>query len=1052
MNKNILSIILMLLCVLAAPFAANSADESVLFTANVSPDALIVLDLSGSMAWNPAGGTNIWANSSCTGTFYSSSGSGHTYNCSRLAIAKRAICKMLDDNNDGCLDSNNDGIIDTANITTADESSLKVRIGYMRFYNCANSSSEEGDNGKSVTYSYSSGCNTVIRAINTNNKEIGEGGYGPNYSDIWSSVSGENANGGTPDATALVEAKMYLDAHKATDNASSCRNKFVILITDGADTYACDGNGSENQSDQYKRRRATVDRAKALADAGYKVFVVGFGADMPDFLKHTLNWAAYYGNTDNPNIANTGDTSFYTPYSACSTTPQTNCFKYNCSSGTGITCPTPTLTLCTAGTNNCYCPADSNDPGGYPTLSGGTLSYTGALNGYAYIASSADELVNALKNAISIIASSYSFSTSSMSTARISSENNSYEASFIPGTDPFWKGFLKKYNINSDGSVGSAVWDAGTVLAAKAYSTRNIQTYKGSLTAFTTANISPQDVGKASGDTAGRDLVVNFIQGNPAYNVENWKLGDIWHSNPLVITSPSPYFVDQVDGNNAFDDFRSSHQRTSGSGRVVVTGANDGQFHAFHTSNGDEYFSFIPPNLLAKLQLIAHSSHPTSLTHKFFVDGPITAADVWLGSGTGSSKSSSDWKTLVVFGLGRGVTNCDSSGNGCLWSASSNCTPTSSTAPYGYSLTYTSGYTYCGYYALDLTTTTSPSWKWKLNPTSNQAYFGEPWSQMAIGRVKIAGNEKWVGFIGGGGFTHSSCGGGTPSPPTTTFGKAFFVVDLSNGSILWSYTKATNSDMDYSIPAPPAIVDKDNDGFIDAAYVGDMGGNMWAFDFCGAAASASCGTGNWTGRKLLAQPTGTIRPIYSGAAVSKDTAGNFWVYWGTGDKQCPADSNAQEKFIAVKDAGGSYAFSSLKNITSGTYNPTTDSQQGWYMNFSGSGEKMLSEPTVFGGAVYFTTFTPSSGGSDPCSPGGTSSIYGLDYTKGSGKLSGDVRSQSAGAGIASSPIVSIKPDGSGADLFVNVSGADPHITKLNLSPSMPSNRSNILYWKDRRSN
>ncbi|MBE0558165.1 MAG: hypothetical protein IH628_13110, partial [Proteobacteria bacterium] len=31
------------------------ADETALFTTTTAPDALIVLDLSGSMAWNPAG-------------------------------------------------------------------------------------------------------------------------------------------------------------------------------------------------------------------------------------------------------------------------------------------------------------------------------------------------------------------------------------------------------------------------------------------------------------------------------------------------------------------------------------------------------------------------------------------------------------------------------------------------------------------------------------------------------------------------------------------------------------------------------------------------------------------------------------------------------------------------------------------------------------------------------------------------------------------------------------------------------------------------------------
>ena len=34
------------------------------------------------------------------------------------------------------------------------------------------------------------------------------------------------------------------------------------------------------------------------------------------------------------------------------------------------------------------------------------------------------------------------------------------------------------------------------------------------------------------------------------------------------------------------------------------------------------------------------------------------------------------------------------------------------------------------------------------------------------------------------------------------------------------------------IPGFPAIVDRDNDGFIDTAYVGDLAGNLWKFTFC----------------------------------------------------------------------------------------------------------------------------------------------------------------------------------------------------------------------------
>ncbi len=74
--------------------------------------------------------------------------------------------------------------------------------------------------------------------------------------------------------------KTYLDAHKAADPAKDCRLKFAIIISDGGDTQSCD-YGDGTAPTQYKQRRLSVLRAKALKDAGYKVFVVGFGSSMP---------------------------------------------------------------------------------------------------------------------------------------------------------------------------------------------------------------------------------------------------------------------------------------------------------------------------------------------------------------------------------------------------------------------------------------------------------------------------------------------------------------------------------------------------------------------------------------------------------------------------------------------------------------------------------------------------------------------------------------------------------------------------------------------------
>ncbi|MDH4266710.1 MAG: PilC/PilY family type IV pilus protein [Deltaproteobacteria bacterium] len=1019
-------------------------DESVLFT-TVAPDTLVVLDLSGSMLWTPAGermyingsssicdssngpfyadntsphttACDIYAygtvpkygDTACTGNdgFYRTSGTGHTTDCSRVTIAKRSIFDILDDN-------------DSNDITSTDEQTLNIRFGYMRFYNC---SSDD------TAGSYSSGCNSLIWGIASKYSRI----YCNNNtscsasSSSSGSVSGESASGGTPLASALNEAKLYLDYHKSHDSAASCRQKFVILVTDGADTFACSGDGSEGQSTQYKRRRETVAKAKALADAGYKVFVVGFGTTMPHYSQNTLNWAAYYGGTDNPLVANSGMTSAYNPSSV------TSCQNDYLSS----TPPSHNM-----GDGDHYY-ADSNDPGEIP------------LSGYAFLATSASSLTTALKQAIAMIReASYSFSLASVSSQRTQDENHLYEASFQPlNNEPFWLGHLKKYAINSDGSVGSEVWDAGSVLQATTPSSRTIKTYKsGSLISFEAGNISASDLGLGvSATTMEIDAIVGYFRGESSYNPEFWKLGDIFHSNPVTIGTPSPFFEDIRDDINAFATYRTNHQRTSALGnRIIVAGGNDGQFHVFLTSTGDENWSFIPPNLLPKLKNIAHSVHPTGLTHQYFVDGPITAADVWWYTGAdGTSKSDSEWRTLLIFGEGRG-------GGSRLWSSSSSCDS-------GFNATYTSTYSnYCGYYAFDFTNTLNPVYQWRINVTSALApYMGDPWSKFAIGRVKINGNEKWVGFVGAG-YNASDCAGGGGCDSR---GKGFYVVDLSDGSVLWSYTRSTDSSMNYSLPASPAIVDTDNDGFIDTAYIANLGGSLWRFKFCTSGQDSTCDTSNWSGGYLFQSSTGVIRPIFSTPSVSKDQNGNLWVHWGTGDKTDPAAANAQENFYAVKDNDRTttYNINDLDNITSSTYTDAPN-KHGWYITLAGMGEKVLGDATVFGGVVYFTSYVPPAGG-DPCSQAGEAKLFGVNFTTGAGVLtttgsSGGgsttpVRSISIGTGIATTPIISFKPLGAlPPDLYVTVSGgagSSASTTRVNFDPPTLSNRTNLLYWKDRR--
>jgi hypothetical protein len=205
--------------------------------------------------------------------------------------------------------------------------------------------------------------------------------------------------------------------------------------------------------------------------------------------------------------------------------------------------------------------------------------------------------------------------------------------------------------------------------------------------------------------------------------------------------------------------------------------------------------------------------------------------------------------------------------------------------------------------------------------------------------------------------------------------------------------------------------------------------------------------------------------------VTKDYNGNLWVDWGTGDKTDPTASNAQAYFYSLKDNDRSttYTKSDLQNITSGTY-PASATKPGWYINLAGQGEKILSEPTVFGGIIYFSSYTPPAGG-NPCDQAGTAKLYGLNYVTGAGILppldaSGNpvagtpTRSRDIGLGIPSAAVLSLKPIGtyspgnsSPADLYMTISGGSGTAAttqKINFDPPTLANRTNLLHWKDRR--
>ena len=807
---------------------------------------------------------------------------------------------------------------------------------------------------------------------------------GSTYSDIWSKITDPietNPVGGTPLAASLAEAKTYfLRDVNPVDTAIACRQKFIILITDGADTFGCSGNGEDpNCGDEssnpgmYRRRMQTVQRAKELAEAGIKVFVVGFGGGMPECLKRTLNWAAFYGQTDNPMDPNSGDIKAYniTTYGDPCTTTNTNA-----------------------------------DPAIYP------------LSGYAFLAEDASALTKAIKAIVQFIKEkSYSFTTPSVPSVRMIEKDILYISSFTPSENSFWPGSLKAYQLNADGTLPvdvkgfplqAPIW----VASIPGSGSRVIKTYVGGgLKDFTSANLAPADLAVA--DNGQRDALVSYIRNLP--------LGDIFHSNSVIVGPPTQFFEDVgFSGTGGF--YENNKDRT----KVIIVGANDGMLHAFDGTTGVEQWAFIPNSLLKSLETMQTS-------HTFYVDSTPKVADVWFDDNGDNKKTADEWRTGLVCGLRKG------------------------------------GKTY---FALDITDTLNPKYLWEFphpgdpkitdyNDFLNNI-LGQSWSEPVIGKVKIekAGNlvERWVAFIGGG-FDPSE-----KVDKDATIGKAFFVIDIKTGEIIWQFSydnkDAVKMWMTHALPASPTTVDTNLDGYVDKVYVGDLGGQMWVFDVSFNELTKKSDS-LWAGKRLFNAPGSKTEKhnIYYQPTVAFDKNGIPWVYFGTGDRENPNDKNSQERFYAVKDDGkGSYPLEEkdLSDITGADKNNFDQvSAPGWYIQLA-KGDKVLAKPAVFNRLVYFTTYTYTES-ADLCAVGGVSKDYIVEYLSGGGALNVDdmsdilnppsdfvyKRSQEIGSGAPSAPVITVNMKGKASVIIGTTSGQISSGEAFS-----PTTNREILYWRE----
>jgi len=639
--------------------------------------------------------------------------------------------------------------------------------------------------------------------------------------------------------------------------------------------------------------------------------------------------------------------------------------------------------------------------------------------GSFYTADDSAQLERALEDAIrQIIAATFSFASPVIPATSIAGASKAYNASFKSDPSrPFWRGFLKAYQRDSNGLIpadsngvpldSALVWEAGQRLSVKSAGSRRIYTaWGGTRQEFTKSNATITQALLGVSTSADRDKLIDFIRGIDSFDEDGdsiiteeraWKLGDIFHSSAVLV---SPPFLPSADP--SYIAFREANANRI---TVLITGANDGMLHAFRESDGEELWAFIPESLLGRLKDLTTLSGE----HSFYVDSSPIAADIKVGGA---------WKTIVVFGLRRGGRY---------------------------------------YYALDVTDATNPGFLWSFTDSK----MGESWSEPAIGKVKMVdGSEKFVAFVGG----------GYDTAQNNNSGKAFFAIDLATGAKLWEYYNAAGSTddrrhMNFSLAANPAAVDLNSDGFVDRVYIGDVGGQLWKFDVSAATLSSGLVT-NWTGKRLFAAapsqanppPVGEYYPaqaIYATPTLSFDDDGSLWLFFGTGDRNHP-NNTSQNRFYGIKDNstminGSSLTESSLVDVTSGRGSVS----QGWFIKL-GSNEKVLAAADVFNKRVFFTTFTPTS--TLACgSEGSSAKLYAVNMLTGDAALdlvtgqplssgqSAASLAKAIGIGIPSKPIVTMNESGTKINPRVITGTTNQQISSTPL-PSVSLKR--LVSWRE----
>jgi len=510
--------------------------------------------------------------------------------------------------------------------------------------------------------------------------------------------------------------------------------------------------------------------------------------------------------------------------------------------------------------------------------------------------------------------------------------------------------------------------------------------------------------------------------------IVTWRLGDIINSSPTVVAAPAENY-DLLWEDASYTPFYKKYKDR----RIMVYfGANDGMLHAvnsgfysskdrsyykyLHTNGtydnsqgfdlGAEMWAYVPYNLLPHLSCLTDKKYQ----HQYYVDlkPRIFEAQIFNKDNVPDDDHPNGWGTILVTGFNFGGDGQQDLVNGEQYFGSS-------------------------FFIFDITNPEKEPVFLGEFTYDGEYTMGYALNQPTLVAVKDTEGEKhWYMLFGTGPLT--AAGSSTQKSQvivvpmaqlvdkTTNKANTSFSLRLANDKdkpTMDTMGVLSLSDSNSAMGTGFVSVDYDFDFFIDMMYYGTV-----------VTPNSGVMTGGVHRLKIEAQPdpskwerkemTDTDRPLTGAPNIGfKDK--NVWVYFGTGkfwDVSDKTDLRSQWMYGIMepkKTDSDAYNFSTIptgnlldvtgiqvKNDGLGTlvcnssmgdcppatvttveelaeYIRVTNSIDGWKRAMLNPGERVVGQPTLFGGLTNFTTFTPSS---DYCTAEGSSKLYALYYLTG----------------------------------------------------------------------